>query len=197
MVVATQSDLVQSDYIIRRKVFTFFGQKFHVYDADGNLLLYTKQKAFKLKEDIRIYSDETMSEEKLVIQARSIIDFSAAYDVVDCLDGAKVGALRRKGFKSMFRDSWEFLDDNDAVIGKVEEDSLAMATMRRFLSNLIPQRFHISHNGATVATYSQFFNPFIYKLQVHLEPGAADVMDPRLILAGGILIAAIEGRQSD
>jgi hypothetical protein len=37
-------------------------------------------------------------------------------------------------------------------------------------------------------------NPFVYKLNVRLEPGA-DGADPRLILAGAILITAIEGRQ--
>ena len=191
-----QSSLVQSEYLIRRKVFTIFGAKFHVYDANENLLLFTKQKAFKLKEDIRIYSDETMSEEKLVIQARQIIDFSAAYDVVDAEEGRKVGALRRKGFKSMFRDSWELLGPNDEVLGKIQEDSVTKAMMRRFLSNLIPQRFHVtSSDGASVATYRQYFNPFIYKLAVQLEVGGEDAIDSRLVLAGGILLAAVEGRQ--
>ena len=70
-------------YVIRRKVLTIFGQQFHVYDGHGKLLGYSKQKAFKLKEDIRFYSDETMAEEKLLIMARQVIDFAAAYDVVD------------------------------------------------------------------------------------------------------------------
>ena len=58
------SDLIQTEYLIRRKVFTFFGNKFHVYDGNGDLLLFTKQKAFKLREDIRIFSDETQTDEK-------------------------------------------------------------------------------------------------------------------------------------
>ena len=189
------SDLIQTEYLIRRKVFTFFGNKFHVYDGNGDLLLFTKQKAFKLREDIRIFSDETQTDEKLHIQARQLIDFSAAYDVVDQSDSTKVGALRRKGFKSIVRDSWEFLGPNDEVLGKIEEDSVMMALFRRFLSNLIPQRFHLTVQGRQVATFRQRFNPFIYKLEVHVDPSADQWIDPRLILAGGILVAAIEGRQ--
>ena len=41
-----------------------------MYDGRGALIGLSKQKAFKLKEDIRFYTDETMTEERLLIQAR-------------------------------------------------------------------------------------------------------------------------------
>ena len=185
----------QDDYVIRRKVFTIFGAKFHVYDSAGNIILFSKQKAFKLKEDIRIFSDDTEKEERMLIKARQIIDFSAAYDVVDSRSGAKIGALRRKGFSSLIRDSWEFLDGADRVVGTILEDSMLMALLRRFLTNLIPQSFHAQVAEKDVAKYHQNFNPFVYKLRVHLEAGAREKIDPQLVLAGGILLAAIEGRQ--
>jgi len=182
-------------YVIRRKVFTIFGAKFHVYDSSGQVVLFSKQKAFKLKEDIRVFSDESEQEERLLIKARQIIDFSAAYDVVDVRSGSKIGAFRRKGFTSILRDSWEFLDTADRVIGTILEDSMFMALLRRFLTNLIPQSFHAQVGGKDVAKYHQNFNPFVYKLRVNLEPQARSAVDPQLILAGGILLAAIEGRQ--
>jgi len=159
------------------------------------VILFSRQKAFKLKEDIRIYSDDTEREERMLIKARQIIDFSAAYDVVDSRSGVKIGALWRKGFSSLIRDSWEFLDGSDRVIGTIQEDSMFMALLRRFLSNLIPQSFHAKAGERDVAKYHQNFNPFVYKLRVHLEPGAREAIDPQLVLAGGILLAAVEGRQ--
>jgi len=183
------------EYIIRRKVFTLFGAKFHVYDSSGQVILFSKQKAFKLREDIRVFSDDTEKEERLLIKARQIIDFSAAYDVVDARSGAKIGAFRRKGLSSILRDSWEFLDTADRTIGTIQEDSMLMALLRRFLSNLIPQAFHAQVGGKDVAKYRQNFNPFVFKLRVNLEPGARSAVDPQLLLAGGILLAAIEGRQ--
>jgi hypothetical protein len=46
-----------------------------------------------------------------------------------------------------------------------------------------------------LVTYKQNFNPFVLKIRVNIEADSRDVIDPRLALAGGILLAAIEGRQ--
>lgn len=68
-------------YTIRRKVLKIFGAAFHIYDAQGQVIGYCKQAAFKLKEDLRIYTDESMQRELLRISARHIIDFGATYDI--------------------------------------------------------------------------------------------------------------------
>jgi hypothetical protein len=181
-------------YLIRRKILSVLGQRFHVYDGAGNLIGFSKQKAFKLKEDIRFYADESMSEEKLLIQARQVIDFAAAYDVVNSQTGEKLGTCRRKGWSSLVRDSWEILDIHDNPIAKVAEDSVLLASLRRYLSNLIPQHYHIIDTaGQPQAELQVGFNPFVYKMQVHIHPNAT--IHRGVILATGILLAAIEGRQ--
>ncbi len=110
-----------NSYLLKRQVFALTG-KFRLYDPSGNLLLFSEQKMFRLREDIRVYNDEARSQEMLVIKARQIIDFSAAYDVIDSAAGQKVGALRRKGWKSLLRDEWEVLDLNDTVVGLLFEE---------------------------------------------------------------------------
>jgi hypothetical protein len=82
-------------YVLRRQVFALTG-KFRFYDPMENLVMFSEQKMFRLRGDIRAYSDESKQTEVLMIQARQIIDFSAAYDVIDSATGAKVGVLRRK-----------------------------------------------------------------------------------------------------
>ena len=82
-------------HLIRRKIYTVAGAKFHIFDPEGRLVFYTKQKAFKLKEDIRLFSGEDMTEELLVLQARQVIDFGATYDVLDPTTQEVVGSLRR------------------------------------------------------------------------------------------------------
>src|SRR5882724_6462662 len=119
------------EYTIRRKVLTIFGAKFHIYDPNNKLLGFSEQKAFKLKEDIRVYTDESKTDERVVIKARSIIDFGAAYDVYDSKDQQKVGALKRKGWSSIVRDSWVVMDPDDTEIGTIQEDSLMLALIRR------------------------------------------------------------------
>lgn len=191
------SDLLNlSQYTVRRKVFKIFGGAFHVYDPMNRIVGYSKMAAFKLKEDIRVYSDETMRAELLVIKARQIIDFSAAYDVYDPARGAKVGTLRRRGFKSILKDEWEILTPNDQPVGAIAEDSWLKATLRRFLTNLIPQSYHVDVQGVPVATIRQNFNPFVLKLKVDLTPDTSGRIDRRIALAATILLAAIEGRQN-
>jgi hypothetical protein len=177
-------------YVIRRKVLKILGASFEIFDTQDRLIAFCSQKAFKLKEDIRVFEDAAQTQPLLTIKARQAIDFSASYDIVDATTGVKVGAARRRGFKSMVRDSWELLDAEDLPLDKLEEDSTAKALARRFLSNLIPQSFHTSSG----VRFKQRFNPFIFRLEVHV--GGADV-DRRLILGVAALIAAIEGRQSN
>lgn len=182
-------------YLLRRKFFSFLGKSFHIFNAQGATVCFSRQKAFKLKEDIRIYRDETMGQEILSIQAQNILDFSAAYAVHDPLLNVKVGALRRKGFSSLLRDAWLVLDADGIEIGQIKEDNMVLALIRRFLTDLIPQQFHLEVQGKTVAEYRQRFNPFILKLEMDFSKDTTNLLDRRLGLAAGILIASIEGRQ--
>ncbi len=184
-----------NQYVARRKVLAAFTPKFHVYDPMGNLVAYVEQKAFKLKEDITVFGDEQKTRPLLKIKARQILDISAAYDVTDAASGQKVGALRRKGLKSILRDEWTVLDVTDKEIGKIEEDSALMATLRRFLSNLIPQSFHVEMQGQPAGIIKQHFNPFVLKHTVDLSADTGRRFDRRLALAAVVLLLAIEGRQ--
>jgi hypothetical protein len=153
---------------------------------------------FKLREDIRVYSDENKTNEVLSIKARQIIDFSAAYDVVDTALNQKVGALRRKGLSSMLRDEWQVLDANDNQIGVLFEDSMGMALLRRFLlGSLLPQNYDITLGETRVADLKQNFNLFRYELNLDFTMDPSQRLDRRLGLAAGILLAAVEGRQSN
>lgn len=184
-----------NQYVLKRQVFALAG-KFRFFAPDGKLLLFSEQKMFKLREDIRVYSDESKAQEVLMIKARQIVDFSAAYDVVDSATGQKVGALRRKGLASILRDEWEVLDAGDVVIGKLMEDSMGLALLRRFLSNLVPQNYDILFGADRVADLKQNFNPFTYSLNIDFSMDTGQRLDRRLGLAAGILLAAVEGRQS-
>lgn len=188
-----------ASYTVRRKVLKLFGGAFHVYDAAENVIAFSQMKAFKLKEDIRLYSGEDMREELLVIQARQVIDFGASYDVFDPRANQKVGALRRKGFKSILKDEWVVLDPSDRELGLIQEDSMALALVRRFVeaaSLLLPQKYHVQLGGQPAATFKQNFNPFVYKLNVDLTADTRHLFDRRLALASALLLAAIEGKQS-
>src|SRR5689334_8895280 len=175
-----------SQYLLKRQVFALAG-KFRVYEPDGKLVLFSEQKMFKIREDISMYSNEAKTKEVLMIKARQIVDFSAAYDVVDSATGQKVGALRRKGLASILRDEWEVLDVSDNVVGKLFEDSMGLALVRRFLSNLVPQNYDITFGTNRVADLKQNFNPFAYQLNVDFSMDVNKLLDRRLGVAAAIL----------
>ncbi len=184
-------------YTIRRQVFRLFGAGFHLYDAQNNVVGFCEQKAFKLREDIRLYRTEAKTDLLLRIAARQIIDFSATYDVFDAND-QRVGSLRRKGVASLFRDAWLVFDEGDQQIALLEEDSGLLAALRRVtdLGFFFPEKFELRTTESTpIATYRTHFNPFIYRLSIAMHPGAA-TFNPNLLLATGVLIASIEGRQN-
>ena len=184
-------------YLVRKKFWQFFGGSFYVYDPSGALVLFSKMKAFKLKEDIRIFTDETLQTEALSIQARSILDFSGSYDVYDSATGQRIGALRRKGLKSSFyKDEWVILDAAEREVGLIQEESAFLALLRKYLlGKLIPQSFNVQLGGGTVATFNQQFNLFATKLTLDFSPDPQHQFDRRLGIAAGILICAIEGKQ--
>ena len=188
-------ELPQDQYVIRRKFLRLFGNEFRVFDPAGQQVLFSKQKAFKIREDIRVWSGDDMQTELLHIGARQIIDFSAAYDVIDSTSGTKVGALKRKGLKSIVRDEWILMDANDQEIGLFQEDSVGMAILRRFI-NFIPQKFHMDVGQAHVANMRQNWNPFVLKMTVDFTPDTQKLLDRRLGLAVAILHSAIEGKQN-
>lgn len=182
-------------YLLRRTFFQVLGASFRILDPAGNLAFFSRQKAFKLKEDIRVYADEEGRRELLVISARSALDLGATYDVKDARNGEKVGALRRRALRSVLRDEWTFLDRGDGELGTIREDSLALALLRRFLTNLVPQTFAGEIGGAQVLRFAQHFNPFVQKIDLDFSMDREKRLDRRLGIAAGILLCAIEGRQ--
>ena len=191
-------------YLVRRKVMQLFGGAFQVFAPDGEQVLYSEMKRFRLREDIRLYTAEDMQHEVLTIKTQQIIDFAAAYDVVDATTGEKVGALKRRGFKSLVKDEWIVMDPLDREIGKIQEDRMALALVRRafdfvpylnILPNPIPQKYHARLGDLEACTYTQNFNPFVMKLAVDFTPDTGGVLDRRLGLAAAILLCAVEGKE--
>lgn len=184
-------------FVAKKALFSFLGSTFRIYDPQGGLQFYIKQKAFKLKEELNVFADENQSQKRLTIKARSWADFSTAYDVTDAETGEAVGACKREGMKSIFRDTWLVLGAGDAVIGKCEEDSMFLAMLRRLIfKQWLPQKFTVKDaSGNALGTIRQRFNPFQIAYDVSFDGGRNEALDSRLGIALVVLLLAIEGRQ--
>ena len=185
----------QDRFIARQKVFAFAPQFFFL-DQNGNTLAYLRKKVFTWKDEIRIFTDPGQTMELLSIKARRIIDWGTAFDVTDSINRQKVGALKRRGWKSLVRKEWTIMDANDQEIGKVQEDSMFLATVRRYLINIIPQSYSFEIGGQSVGTAKQNWNFFAPKMEVDFTDDPGKRLDRRLVAAAIVLLMAVEGRQS-
>jgi uncharacterized protein YxjI len=193
-----QERYAQQQYVIQKQFLKILGGAFRIYDTNENLLFYSKQKAFKLKEDIRLYTGEDMTTEVLRISARKVLDFAATYDVYDSSTNQKLGAFRRRGFKSMIQDEWTILDVTDREMGSIKEESTALALIRRFIeyaSYFLPQTYNVTVGNRDVALFKQTFNPLVAKINLDFSPDVSGVLDRRLGIAAAVLLCAVEGKQ--
>lgn len=96
------------------------GPQINVLDAGGRSVAYVKQKAFRLKEDVEVHTDESRQTPLWRIKADRIIDWSAAYRITDA-SGALLGTLRRKGGRSLWRATYVITDPSEQAIGGIRE----------------------------------------------------------------------------
>ena len=195
------STIYEADsYMVRQKVMKILGEEFHIYSDTSmqQLIGYSKQKALKLKEDIRVYTDEDKNTELICIKARSVIDFGAGYDITDSQTGEAVCSFKREGLKSMLKDSWKVMDSSGNQIGTISEDSGLLAMVRRlvpYAEIFVPQEFILSAGGkpVTFTQYGGIRGTLVNKLLVKNIQYSG--LDPRLILAATMLLIAIEGKE--
>ncbi|MBW3629384.1 MAG: hypothetical protein KY464_08820 [Gemmatimonadetes bacterium] len=92
-----------------------------VTDDAGQLVFYVKQKAFRLKEAITVFSDEEQTRPLYRIAADRVIDLSASYHFEDEA-GNPLGLLKRLGMRSLWRASYEVHRGGGPVLAIGEEN---------------------------------------------------------------------------
>lgn len=195
----------------RRKFWKFIGAEIFITSpASQQEVGYIHMKGWKLREDIRLYTNRSKQQELLQIHARKIIDIGATYDVIDSTSGQPFFAARRKGLKSIFvRDHWTLLDTAGNEFGAIQETSSGLAIARRWLEILpyvggiigmifmfVPQTYTITAAGengtqALVGTIIHRKNPFIVKMS--LDTSTAQVtVHPYIPMASTALLSIID-----
>lgn len=179
--------MLDSDtYEIKQKILAL-GNKYRIYEG-GELVLKSKQKKLKMKEDFRFYDEE--DEPVLKVTTDQILDVAASYTVVDERNDETVGAIKRNW--TLLRHEWELIDSENRIIGTVKEDNVIMALGRRFVTTLIPYRYEILSQGGDHLgdIKGKFALRDRYKLD--LRPDEDQEIDRRLGVAAAVLIDAIE-----
>ena len=83
-----------------------------VTDANGRVVLYTKQKLLKFREHVEIFTDNSRSTLLAEIKANKVIDWSARYHATDA-HGQAIGSVGRRGWRSMWKAHYESFNPGD------------------------------------------------------------------------------------
>lgn len=186
-------------YTIRRNMFRLFGGAFQILDDAGCMVGFGRQAFMKRKTDIQVWTDTGCKTGLLSIKDRTVAEFGAVYDVIDPAEGRTVGSMRRRKLwgSPMLVDDWLVFDAAGFEVGKLSEASAGMTAIRLFLGRLMqvvsPESYVLEVGPVRVATMSTRRNPLVYKLDVDMIPSVRQHVDPRVVLAGGILLAAVDG----
>jgi uncharacterized protein YxjI len=106
-----------------------------VTDASGQTVLYVRQKALALREDVRIFADEQQQQQLFQLNADRVLDWSANYRVRSAA-GQDLGKVRRKGMRSLWNATYEVTEPGDRVAAVIHEENAWIKVLDELVGEL-------------------------------------------------------------
>jgi hypothetical protein len=181
----------QSRYRIKRRFWSVLERTFRVSTLDGQLIMLVKHPILRFREEFVVFGDDAQTVPLLRIKARQIIAINFVFDIVDANSGMLLGAVQKRGVRSILRDRFLILDPAGNEIGMMEEQGASI--LRRFLP-ILTSRHSIVLHGREAGRMRQIFRFFTKEFEVEIAP---DQADPRFILACALLALIAEARRED
>lgn len=94
-----------------------------VRDAAGKDVFFVSQKVLALKEDVRIFQDESKSRQLFQINADRVIDFSAQYHIKNSETGQTIGSVKHKGMRSIWKATYLIFNAAGEQVYTIQEDN--------------------------------------------------------------------------
>ena len=115
---------------------TTISSDFSITDRNGNNVAYVREKLFRLKEDVLVYSNSSKEEKLFQIKANQWLDFNASYSLRNLIDNTNYGRVSRRGMKSIWRASYDIKDHNDITKFTITEDNALVKFFDSFVSGI-------------------------------------------------------------
>jgi hypothetical protein len=182
--------------------FKFFALAPQVYvlDAAGADVCYVKQKLFRLREKVEVFSDSSRTKLLSTIQADRMIDFNSSYSF-QMADGTTLGSVRRRGLRSLWSAHYEILDGAGNVAFEIRElnpiikfvDGLisGIPLVGMFTGYFLHPRYAVIQNGSPVLTMTKTPS-FIEGRFVIEKSGALDAESEMRIVFSLLMFVLLE-----
>jgi hypothetical protein len=181
-----------------------FHNDFRAVDATGQTKAFVKQKIFKFKEHVEVFSDESQTELLYDIRANKWLDFNTAYAFIKP-DGTSLGKVARKGWRSLWKASYELYDENDQQDLLLKEKNPWVKVMDALLCEIPllglfsgyffnPSYVLTRPDGTLVATFKKEASFFGRKFKLYQESEFETGEEERIKL-GVMMMALLERRR--
>ena len=162
--------------------------KYAVYDPDGALVLRTRQKLLKMKEEFPFVNAD--DEPVFRVKAQNVFDIAGDYTLT-AEDGEPIAVLEKQF--TFFKHVWRVRSPDDRLYATIESDSTLVEALRSVstLFDLIPHSYTITGpDGAHLGDIQARFSlRDVYDIEIADTGGA-----PReAIVAACIAVDALEG----
>lgn len=181
-----------ASYTLIRPLFSW-RRVYRVYGADGNLSAFVEQPWFRLRTELTLYADETQTQPILVIRNRRFAAVNMEHDLFDARTGVRLGVVRTRGMRSLFRDTWDILDADERPAGMMIEDG---AYFWRRILKILPGRHRIELGGREVARITQVFHFFQREFELDLLQ-VDDPIEPRFAIACALIAMMADLRREN
>lgn len=179
-------------YTLVRPLFSW-RRIYRVYAPDGSLSALVEQPWFRLRSELTLYADEAQTQPILTIRNRRFAAVNMEHDLFDAQSGQRLGVVRTRGMRSIFRDTWDILDAEERPVGLMIEDG---AYFWRRIIRLIPGRHRIELGGRVVAHLTQVFHIFRREFELDIAQ-VDDPIEPRFAIACALLAMMADLRRED
>jgi hypothetical protein len=178
-----------------------------VTDALGNQVAFVSQKVLALKEDIKVFTDESRSQELYRINADRIVDFSANYRFTDSSSNQSLGAIRSKGWRSIWKATYEIVNASNNLTHRITEDNpwvkigdtlLGEVPILGMFSGYFLNPSYTAHDEQTGQAVMQLVKkPAFFEGQFRLEkldPNLSPEVETRLMLGFMLMVQFMRRR---
>lgn len=196
-------------YHIQQKI-TPLANRYIIYELTkagekGGVVAYAEQKRLAFREKFTMFTDESRKTVALEIQARSVVDLGARYDVKDA-DGNVLGVIGKDFKSSLLRSTWNiYTPGNEKTpVLQAQERSKNIAILRRVWELLpfigeIPFfiKYHfdfidpVSNN--VCATYNKT-TTITDNYQLAIQDTGTKGVDDRVLLSLCVMMDALQSR---
>ena len=181
-----------ASYTLVRPLFSW-SRVYRVFAPDGSLSGVVEQPWFRLRTELTLYADEAQTEPIFVIKNRRLAAVNMEHDLFDARTGQRLGVLRTRGLRSLFRDTWDILDADERPAGLMIEDG---PWFWRRIAKFIPGRHHIELGGRTVAHIEQVFHFFRREFELDILQ-VDDPIEPRFAIACALIAMMADLRREN